>query len=134
MIKYKAVIQSIGDFAQEFVDEGILVFFGLTAPEELQETSFVHDCSDTPTAPVVAGDQVLLDNTSFKVLSVGTVANENLKSIGHIVLKFNGLHEPEMQGDITLPERPIPKLNKGSTLVIKGRWKIKFWLSTRKGT
>lgn len=120
MTKYSAKIVSVGELAQEFIAEGVMVFFATNAPEELQETAFVHDCTDEPTAPVVPGDQVVLDGKSFQVLAVGDVANENLKNLGHLVLKFNGLTEPEMRGDVNLPEGVVPAIGPGSLMEIIG--------------
>ena len=119
MIKYKAAVQSVGELTGEFIAEGILVFFAAGAPEELQETALVHDCSDEPAAPVEVGDRIRLDRHSFPVLAVGRLANENLKNLGHLVLKFNGLTEAEMDGDITLPAVPVPDLGVGGTLIIE---------------
>jgi PTS system glucitol/sorbitol-specific IIA component len=120
MTKYRAEIQSVGELAQEFVDEGILVFFATTAPEELQDTAFVHSTTEKPASPVVVGDQVSINGTAFPVLAVGPVANENLANLGHLVLKFNGLKEAEMPGDINLPEQPVPQLGPGSVVEISG--------------
>ena len=120
MTKYKATIRSVGELAGEFIAEGILVFFAENAPEELQETALVHDNTGEPTSPVVPGDIVYLDDKSYEVLAVGPVANENLKNLGHLVLKFNGLTEAEMGGDVTLPETDIPELGPGSILRIEG--------------
>lgn len=121
MTKYHATIQSVGELAGEFIAEGILVFFATTAPEELQETALVHDCTDKPAAPVEPGDRVRLDHHAYRVLAVGTVANANLENLGHLVLKFNGLTEPEMEGDVTLAALPVPDLGPGSTLTIESR-------------
>lgn len=121
MTKYQATIQSVGELAGEFIAEGILVFFATNAPEELQETALVHDCTSEPAAPVQPGDFVRLDQHAYEVLAVGKVANENLKNLGHLVLKFNGLKEPEMDGDVTLPAVPVPDLGPGSTLIIEDR-------------
>lgn len=121
MTKYSANIVSVGELAQEFIAEGVMVFFATNAPEELQETAFVHDCTDEPSSPVEPGDQVILDGKSFEVLGVGDVANENLKNLGHLVLKFNGLTEPEMRGDVNLPEVEVPQIGPGSIMEIRGK-------------
>ena len=127
MTKYRAAVQAVGELAGEFIAEGILVFFAVDAPEELRETALVHDCTDEPAAPVEIGDIIRLDRHSFPVLAVGRVANENLKNLGHLVLKFNGLTEAEMEGDVTLPAMPVPDLGIGSTLLIEDGEMNKRW-------
>jgi PTS system glucitol/sorbitol-specific IIA component len=118
--KYVARVTAIGELAGEFIAEGILVFFSNTAPEELQEHAVVHDNNDGQAADVQVGDTVKIGDDQFPVLAVGTVANENLRNLGHLVLKFNGLQEAEMQGDVNVPEVAIPEITIGTTLEIIG--------------
>lgn len=118
--KYAARVTSIGELAGEFIAEGILVFFSSTAPEELQEHAVVHDNSDGQTDDVQVGDTIRIGDHRFPVLAVGTVANENLRNLGHLVLKFNGLQEAEMQGDVNVPEEAIPEIAPGTELEIIG--------------
>lgn len=118
--KYYARVIAIGEFAVEFIAEGIVVFFASNAPEELQEHAVVHDRTDPQTEDVQVGDTIRIGSETFPVLAVGTVANENLRNLGHLVLKFNGLKEPEMQGDVNLPEKAIPEISIGTELEITG--------------
>lgn len=118
--KYYARVTAIGELAGEFIAEGILVFFSNTAPEELQEHAVVHDRAEGQTADVQVGDTVRLGEHRFPVLAVGTVANENLRNLGHLVLKFNGMNEAEMQGDVNVPEVPIPEIGINTELEIIG--------------
>ena len=118
--KYYARVTAIGELAGEFIAEGILVFFSNTAPEELQEHAVVHDRAEGQTADVQVGDTIRLGEHRFPVLAVGTVANENLRNLGHLVLKFNGMNEAEMQGDVNVPEVPIPEIGINTELEIIG--------------
>jgi glucitol/sorbitol PTS system EIIA component len=111
--KFFATVTSIGEFAVEFMEEGVLVFFGQNAPEELQEHAVVHDSAHSLTEDVVVGDTVRIGENHWKVLAVGNVANDNLRNLGHLVLKFNGLEEPEMRGDINVAEAKIPPIDPG---------------------
>lgn len=118
METYRATITAVGEFAGEFIDEGILVFFANSVPEELHEHALVHDQSGEQAEDVQVGDTIHLDGHTFPVLAVGEVANENLRNLGHLVLKFNGLEEPEMRGDVNVPAVPVPSLVVGSVLRI----------------
>ena len=42
MLIYSSEIVRIGDQAHLFLDEGIVVFFGDNAPEELQDFAVIH--------------------------------------------------------------------------------------------
>lgn len=118
--KYLMRVVGLGEFAQEFIDEGVLVFFARTAPEELLDYAVVHDRVDAPSDEVITGDSVVIDGVSFPILAVGPVANDNLSNLGHLVLKFNGLSEPEMPGDINVPRVPVPPVVHGSVIEIRG--------------
>jgi len=117
-VKYETTVIGTGELLQEFVNEGILVFFGKEAPEELLETAVVIEHKTEPTADVIPGDIIELGSHSFPVLAVGPVANDNLRNLGHLVIKFNGLEEPEMKGDVCVPEGSIPALTQGTTIRI----------------
>lgn len=101
----------------EFLEHNILVIFGASAPDELAEFAVIHDGEEL-VAPLEAGDTVLIDNDSYKVLAVGEVANINLANLGHLVLKCNGQNQPEMPGDVCLENKPLPLISVGTTLVI----------------
>lgn len=118
MVKYTARVTQIGPLVSEFVDHGVLVLFGADAPEELAEFSVLHD-GQTLAAPVEPGDEVLLGESSFKILAVGDVANNNLGALGHLILKFNGQSTVEMPGDICLEARPLPAVEVGMQLTIQ---------------
>lgn len=119
-VKYQVSVRSIGEMAAEFADEGILVFFGPDAPEELHDFAIITGPAPLA-APVEVGDTIELDGRAFPVLCVGPVANENLAGLGHLVVKFNGLTEPELPGDVSLPQVDAPHLQVGSTVTIVGR-------------
>lgn len=118
VVKYTARVTQIGPLVSEFVDHGVLVLFGADAPEELAEFSVLHD-GQTLAAPVEPGDEVLLGESSFKILAVGDVANNNLGALGHLILKFNGQSTVEMPGDICLEARPLPAVEVGMQLTIQ---------------
>ena len=65
-----------------------------------------------------AGDVITIDETSFEVLAVGDVANENLMNLGHLNLKANGLHEAELPGDVNIPVVELPEVEVGTRITI----------------
>ena len=119
--KFKGNVLYLGDLASEFMDEGIIVFFGKEAPEELHEHAVVHEEAVGLDGEVVPGDTVMIDDQSYPVLAVGAVASKNITSMGHLVLKFNGLEEPEMEGDVCVPEVELPEVKPGSIVEIRGQ-------------
>ncbi|RCK75053.1 MAG: PTS system, glucitol/sorbitol-specific IIA component [Anaerolineae bacterium] len=112
IIKYAARISEIGPLVDEFISAGVLVFFGQNAPDELREFSILHD-GGTLVEDITVGDQFCLEDECFTILAVGEVANQNLKALGHFIIKFNGEHKPEMPGDICAEVRPLPPIRVG---------------------
>lgn len=119
MIKYEARVTAIGPLVSEFTQAGILVLFREGAPEEVAEFALLHD-GQTLHSPLAAGDQLWLGEEQFRILAVGEVANTNLASLGHLVLKFNGQTAPELPGDVCVEARPLPAARVGLTLKIVG--------------
>lgn len=119
--KYETKVVQIGPLAQEFMDAGILVFFGLDAPEELTDFAILHQPTTSLQMHVQPGDTLIVGNTAIQVLSVGGVANENLANLGHFVVKFNGFTEPEMPGDISVPiQNNLPAIEPGMIVAFIG--------------
>jgi PTS system glucitol/sorbitol-specific IIA component len=117
-IKYETKVAQLGPSTQLFIDEGILVFFGLNAPEELAEIAILHEHTKLH-QEVVAGDILVIDEQALPILCVGEVANENLANLGHFSVKFNGLTEPEMPGDISVAKDiPLPRITPGTIVKI----------------
>lgn len=115
-VKYQTKVEQIGPIAQDFMDEGILVFFGMDAPEELTEFAILHHHTQL-LHPIQAGDVFYIGDEPIQILCVGEVANENLSNLGHFVIKFNGFTQPEMPGDISAPERDsLPPIEPGTVV------------------
>jgi PTS system glucitol/sorbitol-specific IIA component len=119
MIKYTARVTGIGPLTAEFVEAGMLVLFGASAPDELHDFAIIHD-GQVLSAPVVVGDQVHIDGRAYQVLAIGEVANDNLGNLGHLVLKFNGQSRPELPGDVCLEAQPLPDIAVGTVFQITG--------------
>lgn len=114
---YETEVVSVGPMATEFAAEGILVFFGTNAPEELHEFAIIHE--HTPNERGVSpGDVVEIGGVGFKVTGVGAIANDNLRELGHLVVKFNGLAETELPGEVSVVEGDVPTVEEGTLIRI----------------
>jgi PTS system glucitol/sorbitol-specific IIA component len=119
VVKYEATVTGVGPLVGEFTQAGILVFFRQGAPDEVAEFSILHDGQELR-APVAAGDLLRLGEEQYRVLAVGDVANANLASLGHLVVKFNGQTAPELPGDVCVEARPLPAVDVGLRVTIAG--------------
>ena len=122
-VKFSTSVVSVGEMAQEFFDAGIIVLFGTDAPEELGDVAVVHD-PDVPLAEgdgIAVGDTVMVAGAELRVLAVGDVANDNMRSLGHLVLKRNGADEAALPGDVCCDEGAIPEIAVGDRVTIESR-------------
>jgi PTS system glucitol/sorbitol-specific IIA component len=116
-VKYETTVTQVGPMAVEFAAEGILVFFGTDAPEELHDFAILHQ--HTPNEDdVVPGDRLEIDGLVFMVTGVGDVANDNLRNLGHLVVKFNGLTQTELPGEVSVTEGEPPAIEPGTIIRI----------------
>jgi PTS system glucitol/sorbitol-specific IIA component len=118
-LKYETTVVAVGEMAAEFAAEGILVFFGQDAPEELHEFAIIHEHKEL-LAPVEPGDVIEIAGVRFPVTAVGDVANDNIANLGHLVLKLNGLEQTELPGEVSVVEGQAPEVGPGTVIRIHG--------------
>jgi PTS system glucitol/sorbitol-specific IIA component len=117
MIKYEATVTAVGPLVTEFIQSSILVFFAEGAPAELAEFSILHDGKELK-ADIQPDDVIYLDDQSYRVLAVGEVANSNFANLGHLIMKFNGMDQVELPGDVCVEAKPVPPIAPGTKLKI----------------
>ena len=105
---YEIVVTAIGSGVEEFTEAGVWIFFQTGAPDELTEFALLHQ-AEAPLEPIVAGQQLEIDGQHYMITGVGDRANDNIRALGHMVLKANGAHEPELPGEICIEERALPQ-------------------------
>ena len=114
---YQTTVNKIGELVPAFREQGMLVFFGANAPEELHDFCILHTVEHQADA-LKAGDIVSIDDNNFEVLVVGDVASENLMNLGHLNLKANGLSTAELPGDVNIAQVELPEVAIGTRVVI----------------
>ncbi len=114
---YSTTVTAVGELVADFREQGVLVFFGESAPIELHEFSILHK-PDVETRAPLPGDLIRLSNEEFTVLAVGSVASDNLLNLGHLDLKANGLPEAELPGDVNVEVRDLPTVKVGDRLEV----------------
>lgn len=118
---YKTKIVGIGELAQDFLEEKILIVFNENAPAELAEISVRHTIAPLE-QDVKVGDVVLFGENEYVVTAVGDEANSTLKSMGHCTLSFNGYDKPMLPGHIELSGECIPSPKIGDVFEIIFTW------------
>lgn len=109
---YELEVIAVGPLVSEFTSYGIWVLFHEQAPVELAEFALLHRAA-APQFSLVAGQILEIGPERFTIKAVGEVANANLRQLGHLVIKANGLSEPELPGDVCIESRPLPEPSVG---------------------
>lgn len=120
-IKYEMRVVEIGPLVSEFIENKILVFFKVGAPPELAEFSILHEPSNF-FSEVRPGDQIAIKDQFYRVTAVGEVANQNIRELGHLVLKCNGRSQTELPGDVCVEDKALPSIQTGMVIrILDGR-------------
>lgn len=117
-MKYNSKVVALGDMVEELVaDANSIVFFNEDIIDEiLREISVLHTIS-TVEQEIQKGDTLVIGDNKFEITAVGEVAQKTFKEIGHCTIKFDGLDEVELPGEIQV-KGEIPKINVGDVLQI----------------
>ncbi|EKN1131972.1 PTS glucitol/sorbitol transporter subunit IIA [Salmonella enterica] len=103
---YQTTITRIGQSAKEALDEQMLITFREGAPADIEEFCFIH-CHGELTGALQPGARCELGQHCYPVTAVGSVAEQNLRELGHITLRFDGLREAEFPGTVHVAG-PVP--------------------------
>ena len=116
---YSTKIVGIGGEAEKFsrLAKMIVIFDDSMVLPELREFSVLHS-GNKLTDAIKAGDILKVADSEFKILKVGNEVNNNIKSLGHIVIKFNDDKDDLLEGSIHVEDKPIPKIRIGDEIAI----------------
>jgi len=115
---YKTVITKLGESINEFLDQGMIITFKDNAPAELAEFCLLHSENDLR-KDIQVGDTLKIGERSFNVTAVGDAVNQNLSSLGHITLRFDGAEEADLPGTLVLENKEIGTLSVGDVITIE---------------
>ena len=116
---YSTKIVGIGGEVAKFTSlvKMLVIFDDSMVLPELRNFSVLHS-GNKLTDVIKPGDVLQLAGSEFKILSVGNEVNNNIKSLGHIVIKFNDDKDDLLEGSIHVEDKPIPKIRIGDEIAI----------------
>lgn len=115
---YQSEIIQIGEFAQEALQDNMLITFKQGVPKDLADYCFVHTHSELR-ADMQVGDWVSFAEKNYIITALGDVANQNLRELGHVTWRFDGARVAEYPGSVHLQGEAPQKMPLNSTLSIK---------------
>ena len=119
MILYEADITSVGRFTEESYEEGYLITFINSGPEDFKDYCLCLEIRKDAGGDIKKGDIVYFDSKAFTITAVGSKAPDNLRELGHVTIKFSGDNEVENPGDIAVSKA-------GTALDVKNLKKFKI--------
>ncbi len=88
---FEAVIQGVGGEVPEFLAGRTLIFFGPEAPPELREVSvLLFTVTMDSSTILVPGNNIHIGNSTLRIMQTGNVAEDNLRTLTHLVLVPHG--------------------------------------------
>lgn len=120
MTVFRTRVKEIGAEAPELIQGGFLILFGDQAPPELRQVSVIHE-PEPLRGPLEPGHLLVIGSLTYRITAVGDLANRNLETLGHLVIKFNGLSHAELPGDVCVTTGPAPQLAPGTVIRVEAR-------------
>jgi glucitol/sorbitol PTS system EIIA component len=114
---YENTINSIGPLATTFLEEKMIILFGEGAPKELAEFCYGIEVVGVEDS-IKPGQKLIINDESFEITSVGDIVEQNLTSMGHITLRFDGSINAELPGTLYMEDKDLPIFEIGTKLRI----------------
>ncbi|MBR4153246.1 MAG: PTS glucitol/sorbitol transporter subunit IIA [Selenomonadaceae bacterium] len=116
---YSTKIVGVGGEVAKFTSlvKMLVIFDDSMVLPELRDFSVLHS-GNKLTDIIKPGDYLQIADNKFKILRVGNEVNNNIRSLGHIVIKFNNDKEELLEGSLHVEDKPIPKIRIGDEIAI----------------
>nr|WP_034553319.1 PTS glucitol/sorbitol transporter subunit IIA [Carnobacterium funditum] len=110
-------VKAIGEHAISKKDP-IIILFGEQATEDLRSVSIIQSFKeDQSRVELKPGYSVFFDDQEYTILEVGSLANENLNTIGHVTLDFSEVpSEDRLASGVYLKPFKLPKIEIGTII------------------
>lgn len=105
---YKTIVTGVGEKSMGFIDQGMFIMFKQDAPKDLKEFCIIHKDNNL-ILDIKEDDLLKLGDKEYKITGVGSVVNENLRTLGHITFRFNGEKEC-LPGSINVEKNDVPEI------------------------
>ncbi|WP_241722917.1 PTS glucitol/sorbitol transporter subunit IIA [Raoultella sp. HC6] len=104
---YQTTITHIGASATMALEDRMLITFREGASADIEEYCFIHNHGEL-VGSLAPGAELQLGDRRYPVTAVGDVAEQNLRELGHITLRFDGHRVAEFPGTVHVAG-PVPE-------------------------
>lgn len=83
---YESTVLRSGEEAADLLAGGVLILYADPIPDALESVSVVHRPAGPPSARMEPGHLLTVGDQQVRLTRVGDIANDNLASLGHVVV------------------------------------------------
>ena len=107
-----------GDAAKFFKAIKMMVLFddSMVLPE-LRDFSVLHSGNKLD-GVIKPGDILKIADSEFKIIKVGGDVHSNIRTLGHIIIKFDDGAGELMEGSVHVEDKPIPNIRIGDEISV----------------
>lgn len=116
---YNTKIVGVGGDVPKFLNvvKMMVLFDDSMVLPELREFSVLHSGNQLD-GVIKPGDILKVADSEFKIIKVGGEVHSNIKTLGHIIIKFDGGAGELMEGSVHVEDKPIPTIRIGDEISV----------------
>ncbi|MBR6014255.1 MAG: PTS glucitol/sorbitol transporter subunit IIA [Selenomonadaceae bacterium] len=117
---YETKIVGVGGDVPKFLSavKMLVLFDDSMVLPELRNFSVLHSGNKLD-GVIKPGDVLKVADSEFKILKVGGEVHSNIRTLGHVIIKFDGGKGDLMEGSIHVEDKPIPAVQIGDSISIR---------------
>jgi len=116
---YKTKIVGVGGDAAKFFKaiKMMVLFDDAMVLPELRDFSVLHSGNQIE-GVIKPGDILKIADSEFKIIKVGSEVHSNIRTLGHIIIKFDDGAGELMEGSVHVEDKPIPEIRIGDEISV----------------
>lgn len=116
---YKTKIVGVGGDAAKFFKaiKMMVLFDDAMVLPELRDFSVLHSGNQLD-GVIKPGDILKIADSEFKIIKVGSEVHSNIRTLGHIIIKFDDGAGELMEGSVHVEDKPIPEIRIGDEISV----------------
>ena len=116
---YSTKIVGVGGDVPKFLNvvKMMVLFDDSMVLPELREFSVLHSGNQLD-GVIKPGDILKVADSEFKIIKVGGEVHSNIRTLGHIIIKFDGGAGELMEGSVHVEDKPIPTIRIGDEISV----------------